>query len=222
MWQTTLYHMVDSTQPDNALDAPAQDAKARILAVATRLFGAQGYEATSIQAIAQGAGLRKQSLLYHYASKEHLRDAVIEAWLLHWREELPKILAYASGYDRFSAGVAALLVFFREEPNRARLALREMLDRPEASQRKMSEHLSPWMRLLADYIEMGKATGLIRPEVRAESYVVQVMLMVVTAVAIGDVATGLIGDRQEIDVEELIRIARDALFVAPATATGEQ
>lgn len=206
--------MVDSMSTKSNDAAPAPDAKARILAVATRLFGAQGYEATPIQAIAQDAGIRKQSLLYHYASKEHLRDAVIAAWLQHWQEELPKLLARDSGHDRFSASVTALLDFFRGDPNRARLALREMLDRPEEMQRQMREHLSPWLRLLVDYIEMGKASGLIRAEVEAESYVVQVMLMVVTAVAVGDVATGLVGDRKELDVEELIRIARDALFAA--------
>lgn len=208
--------MVDSRNqsPSNAGDDATQgDAKVRVLAVATQLFGAQGYDATPIQAIAQAAGIRKQSLLYHFASKEVLRDAVIDDWLRHWQEELPKLLARADGHDRFTASMAALLDFFRADPNRARLALREMLDRPEELQQRMRETLSPWMRLLANYIEMGKVTGLIRPEVQAESYVVQVMQMVVTAVAIGDAASGLIGDRKETDVDELIRIAHDALFV---------
>ena len=210
--------MVDSISRSAAArteDGAPQDAKHRILTVATRLFGGQGYEATSIQAIAEEAGIRKQSLLYHYSSKEVLRDAVIDAWLQHWQEELPKLLAKASGYDRFSASVAALLDFFRDEPNRARLALRELLDRPEESRQRMRETLSPWIRLLANYIEMGKQTGHIRPEVQAESYVVQVMLMVVTAVAIGDAVSGLIGEQNEMNVDELIRIAHDALFVNP-------
>lgn len=201
--------------------APSQDAKARILQVATHLFGAQGYEATSIQAIAEASGIRKQSLLYHYSSKEALHHAVIEAWLLHWRDELPKLLARSSGYDRFSASVSALLTFFREDPNRARLALREMLDRPEELRRQMYAHLSPWIKLLTDYIRMGQASGLLRPEADPEAYVIQVMLMVVTAVAVGDVASALVGECRDADVTEIIRIARDALFVAPPGITQE-
>lgn len=196
-------------------DITLQDSKGRILAVATRLFGAHGYDATSIQAIAHDAGIRKQSLLYHYPSKEALRHAVIEAWLLHWKEALPGLLAQPSGHDRFSSSVAALLNFFREDPNRARLALRELLDRPAELQSQMHNHLQPWLKLFADYIRMGQATGLIRPSVQPESYVVQVLLMVVTTVAIGDEAAALARSDSAANVDELIRIARDALFINP-------
>lgn len=215
--------MVESTADTAAIvgTAHAQDAKARILAVATHLFGAHGYEATSIQAVAEGAGIRKQSLLYHYPSKEQLLHAVIEAWLLHWQAELPKLLARSSGYDRFSASVSALLDFFREDPNRARLVLREMLDRPAALRQQLREHLSPWMQLLTDYIRMGQGSGLLRPEVNPEAYVVQVLLMVVTAVAVGDVAAGMVAGPQVVDVTELVRIAREALFVSSLPKTKE-
>ncbi len=207
--------MVDSTTYPTPLGSPPQDVKQRILTEATRLFGEQGYDATSIQAVAEQAGVRKQSLLYHYPSKEVLRLAVIEAWLMHWRDELPKLLARSSGFDRFSASVASLLGFFREDPNRARLALREMLDRPGELQALMREHLSPWIKMLTDYIRLGQETGLIRREANAESYVVQVLLMVITTVAVGDAAAGIVGDRPTLDVNEMVRIARDALFVAP-------
>jgi AcrR family transcriptional regulator len=214
--------MVD-TRPPILSSPPApiqpQDVKARILTMATRLFGERGYEATSIQAIAEAAGVRKQSLLYHYPSKELLHHAVIEAWLLHWRDDLPKLMAQSSGYDRFSATVTALLVFFREDPNRARLALREMLDRPDALQRQMNEHLSPWIKLLADFIRMGQASGLLRSQVNPDAYVVRVLLMVMTSVAVGNVASSLVGMQQETDVNELVRMARDALFVAPPVQT---
>lgn len=198
---------------------PPQDVKARILSMATRLFGERGYEATSIQAIAELSGVRKQSLLYHYPSKEQLHHAVIEAWLLHWRDELPKLMGRSSGYDRFSATVTALLLFFREDPNRARLALREMLDRPDALKRQMNDHLSPWIKLLAEFIRIGQASGLLRKEVNPEAYVIQVLLMVVTSVAVGNVASSLVGESQETDVDELVRIARDALFVASPVQT---
>ena len=44
----------------------------RILSEAMHLAASRGFEATSIQAIADAVGIRKQSLLYHFSSKEIL------------------------------------------------------------------------------------------------------------------------------------------------------
>ena len=42
------------------------------------------------------------------------------------------LMAATTGGQRFHALVEAIVAFFTEDPNRARLLLREMLDRPEA------------------------------------------------------------------------------------------
>ena len=47
----------------------------RIIALAE--FAAAGYGATSLQRIAERAGVSKSSVLYHFSSKEHLLDAAI-------------------------------------------------------------------------------------------------------------------------------------------------
>jgi AcrR family transcriptional regulator len=57
--------------------AAAVPTRERILAVAMVQFGTRGYEATSLDAIAGEAGLRKQTILYWFASKEALLDAVV-------------------------------------------------------------------------------------------------------------------------------------------------
>lgn len=196
------------------------DMRDRILKEAVRLFGSVGYEATSLQAIAEAVGIRKQSLLYHFPSKEELHRQVIESSLDHWRNELPRVLAKSlTGYARFDSTMAALLDFFRSDPNRARLAVREMLDRPEALRARLSEYLGPWIRILTEYIRMGQASGLIKRELHPESYVVQVMLMVISTAAMGDVAGAMVGARRsgsdERDKTELVRIAREAVFVEP-------
>jgi AcrR family transcriptional regulator len=52
----------------------------RLLGEAIRLFGKGGYQGTSLDAVASAAGVRKQTLLYHFSSKEALLDAcVVEA-----------------------------------------------------------------------------------------------------------------------------------------------
>lgn len=201
------------------------DVHARILQEAVRLFGTIGYEATSLQSIAEAVGIRKPSLLYHFSSKEELHRQVIESSLEHWRMELPRVLAKSlTGYDRFDSAMTALLDFFRSDPNRAKLTMREMLDRPDALRERLTEHLSPWIKILTEYIRMGQKSGLIKPDLHPESYVVQVLLMVMSTAAVGDVAAALAGTRNpgqdERDKAELVRIAREAVFVDPGAKTG--
>ncbi|HYA68824.1 MAG TPA: helix-turn-helix domain-containing protein, partial [Acidimicrobiales bacterium] len=50
----------------------------RILDTALASFGSRGYEATSLDALADGLGIRKQSILYWFPSKEALLEAVID------------------------------------------------------------------------------------------------------------------------------------------------
>lgn len=193
------------------------EVKELIVHEALRLFGTQGYEATSLQAIADGVGIRKQSLLYHFASKAELHRRVIDDALDYWRRELPRVIGEsASGYGRFESAVSATLRFFQEDPDRARLAMREMLDRPADLMSGMREHLGPWIRMLTEYIRLGQASGTVKPGVDPEAYLVQVLTLLIGSAVVGPVMAGVFGDDGRPDLqqqtEELVRIARDALF----------
>ena len=50
----------------------AVDVRNSILEESIRLFGENGYEGTSVQAIADAVGVRKQSLFHHFKSKEDI------------------------------------------------------------------------------------------------------------------------------------------------------
>src|SRR5580693_6041063 len=50
----------------------------RTLDAALTAFGTRGYETTSLDALAAELGVRKQTILYHFTSKESLLDAVID------------------------------------------------------------------------------------------------------------------------------------------------
>jgi len=58
--------------------ARGEATRAQLIAVATRLFAAQGYEDTSIDAVLREAGVSRGSLYHHFASKEALFEAVLE------------------------------------------------------------------------------------------------------------------------------------------------
>ena len=52
------------------------DTAAQICRAAMRLIARRGFDATSLQAIADEVGITKQTLLYYYSSKDKLRRAI--------------------------------------------------------------------------------------------------------------------------------------------------
>lgn len=200
------------------------DNSAQICVAATKLFALRGYEGVSLQAIADAVGVAKQTLLYHYPSKDSLRRAVLNNVFEHWRRTLPAILqAVTSGKRRFTALTDELVRFFCSDRDRARLLARELLDNPADMQRLMGENLRPWLLLLAEYIREGQKVGLIRADVDPESYVLHVILLVVANVAnLSTVSMSLdtsgtsphaMDAIERRHLKELARLTRSALFV---------
>jgi AcrR family transcriptional regulator len=198
-----------------------RDVRDQILDEATRLFAARGVDGTSVQEVAEAVGIRRPSLLYHYPSKEALRTAVFERLLAHWNEVLPRLLAAAvSGEERFAAVLSELIKFFVNDPDRARLLLREVLDRPEALRAVMSQHMERWVNIVADYIRRGQREGTIAADVDPEAYVLHVVELVVATVATGASVGSLLPGRRRASrapseryLRELTRIAHSALFL---------
>lgn len=194
-----------------------KDVEKEILREATRLFAARGVEATSIQEVADAVGVKKQSLLYHYASKDVLHRAVLEALLSRWNQTLPNLLRAAARDDRFDAILDETIGFFVEDPSRARLLLREALDRPDSMRALVAEFVSPWLAVLSENIKRAQEHGTIRADVDPESYVVMVIHLVLGNVATaGTVST--IADKSkgakvpDRIVREIKRMARAALM----------
>ncbi|MBL8945991.1 MAG: TetR/AcrR family transcriptional regulator, partial [Myxococcales bacterium] len=136
------------------------DVAQRILDHATRLFARHGFVGASLRDIARAVGIRKPSLLYHFPSKDELRRSVLEQMLSHWNEAVPRILrAATSGPEQFDAIAAETLSFFSDDPDRARLLLRELLDRPEEIAPMVALRVQPWAKIVCDYIRKGQEQG---------------------------------------------------------------
>ena len=201
------------TQAVASPDDPVSD---RILVEATRLFAAHGYAGTSIQAVAAAVGVSKPTLVYHYGSKEGLREAVLDALMAHWRQDLPRLMAAASaGGPRLDALMAAFFDFFRADPARARLLLREVLDRPDALAARIRRELQPWTGLLTQAIAAGQAQGLLRPEVDPAAFTALVISAALGVVAVGEHTAALVRPEPDVAAQqaELIRMARTALLL---------
>jgi len=193
------------------------DTPRRIVVEATRLFARRGYAGTSVQAIAEAVGVRRQSLLHWYPSKADLREAVLDSVLDHWRETVPRVLAAATtGSRRFEGLIGEVMRFFEADPDRARLILRECLDRPDALREKLKERLSPWFPLVIDAVRTGQASGRVHPKLDPEVWLVELLLMIVGSFAVDAVVTSLVDVPSDTlrarRNAELVRLARASLF----------
>lgn len=201
------------------MNQPVDDVRTRILQEATRLFAERG-NGTPIQAIADAAGISKPTLVYHFGSKQGLRQAVLDQFMEHWQEELPRLMGSAAGIDTL---VGALFDFFQRDPNRARLVVREALDRPEELRAQLRTSVQPYTALLTQAIRMGQASGQVRQGLDAEAYVVLLISSAIGVVALGEQVGGLIAPEPSIDKQraQLIRMARTSLLNPPSPPSGD-
>jgi AcrR family transcriptional regulator len=89
----------------------------RILDVALQQFGTRGYEASSLDAIAAELGVRKQTVLYWYPSKQALLDAVVARSADELHATLDAALSSAGpGWGRLDAVMRAVFRFAVRRP----------------------------------------------------------------------------------------------------------
>ncbi|MCK6508970.1 TetR/AcrR family transcriptional regulator [Myxococcota bacterium] len=190
------------------------DAREQVIKIAMRCFAAQGYEGTSLQWIAEEMGVTKSAILHHFSSKEQLRMAVLSSILAHWKETLPRVLLAATAASRrFDAVFDALYSFFSEDPDRAKLILRETMDRPEETKVLLREQVRTWLDVIAAYIREGQEKGRHHGDVDADLYVFLILRCVLAVTASVGLSEALYGsDAAQRQAREMARIAKISLF----------
>jgi AcrR family transcriptional regulator len=124
-----------------------------------RSFGGRGYDATSLDSLAAELGVRKQTILYYFPSKEALLDAVIDACADELTAELERTLARAGrGWDRVEALVRKV---FRLAARRPELLgfLREASRLGPPASTRLIARLEPLVRRAQLFLEAEMEAG---------------------------------------------------------------
>jgi TetR/AcrR family transcriptional regulator len=130
----------------------------RVLDAALSSFAGRGYEATSLDALASGLGVRKQTILYYFPAKEALLDAVIDAGAAELGEALEEGLVGAGpGFAKVQAVVRSVFRLAARRPELLGL-LREVSRLGPPASDRLTAALDPLM---------GRATSFLAAEMDA-------------------------------------------------------
>ena len=209
-----------ATAASQGRPAPGETSTAdRILDAALVSFGSRGYEATSLDALAETLGMRKQSILYWYPSKEALLEALIDRSAGELAGALEHALARAgSGWSRVEAVVRSVFRLSARRPELLGL-LREVgrLGPPAAT--RLMLVLEPLVQRASGFLSHEMDAGHMRRHeprlllLAIYSTVVGMITEVEVLRALGEepTARSLVRRRQEI-----LRLLRSALLLEPS------
>lgn len=150
---------------------PLTGTGARIVDAALKAFGTRGYDATSLDAIAADLGVRKQTILYHFASKELLLEAVVDEAGAELSGVLEAALLTADrarrppgggpGWERVEAIVRSVFRLAGRRPELLGL-LREVSRLGPGPAGQMRGVLDPFIARATDFLDSEMAAGAVR------------------------------------------------------------
>lgn len=145
------------------MDMPDRPTRQRILDTALDLFGARGVDAVSLDEIAREVGVRKQTILYWFPSKEELVAAVLEAVAAELVVVIDAAIRAADDdpLERMDAVVRAV---FRPAVRRPALLglVREVGRLPDAQADRLRHHVQPLVDRCVDYLRLEMDKGRLR------------------------------------------------------------
>ncbi len=130
-----------------------------ILAVAGELFGERGFDAVSLDDVAERLDVTKGSLYYYFASKEELVSAAIETLGSAWTRRLQELPSAGTPAARLRALIREhVTVAVQDHPAALRLFLAPD-DWPPAQRAAIKELRRRHDRVFRDVVEEGMAAG---------------------------------------------------------------
>ena len=142
---------------------PQPSTREVILREARTCFANQGFEGTSLNDIAAGVGLRRQSLLHHFASKELLYRAVLNEALADFATRVDAACsAPLAGWQLVETVLEESTTFFQENPEIVRIVRREALTEQSALGYDLGASLRPLFDRAVAFFEREMEAGHFR------------------------------------------------------------
>ena len=161
--------------PETRRDRKKAEMQLRIMQSAMRLFRADGFENTTMEAIAEAADVAKRTLYSYFPVKESLVSAY---WLNNMRQKndlLPLLLErYPDTRSRLSAVFLSAAEGFKAEPEFARIHFSYQFQ--QIGNSKQPPFRSDFVRFLSVAIEAGQNANDLRKDIAATELATQVML----------------------------------------------
>jgi AcrR family transcriptional regulator len=134
-----------------------------ILGEARRLFAEHGFEGTSLNDIAEAVGIRRSSLLHHFASKEALYREVFETTISDWFLRIDAAVDKPrGGFEQMDRVIDAGFEFFIANPDFVRLFRREALEDKSDIASEFAAVMRPQVDLVCGFFQREMDEGNFR------------------------------------------------------------
>jgi TetR/AcrR family transcriptional regulator len=111
-------------RPKTRIQSEKRDA---ILEAALEVFSARGFRGSTIDQIAEAAGMSKPNLLYYFRRKEDIHEALLTRLLEMWLAPLKELDDVGDPLDELRAYIRRKIEMARDFPRESRLFANEML-----------------------------------------------------------------------------------------------
>ncbi|GAA2379724.1 TetR/AcrR family transcriptional regulator [Nonomuraea africana] len=154
------------------------ETRSKVFAAAIDLIAEQGYTATTVDAIAERAGVAKGTVFYNFGSKEALFTALLEHSIERLAQALREAAVGDSALAALDATVLGQLRFFEEYGAFARVLLAEMWR--TAWQEAVAKLRAEALGVYSDVLRRAVAEGVAREDLDTDTAATAIFGMVLT------------------------------------------
>lgn len=125
----------------------------KILDVAENLFALNGFDGTSMSAIAANANLPKANVLYYFKSKSNLYQQVLGRIVTSWNLGFEKVTVDDDPAIALASYIRSKLKMAFEQPHQSRLFATEVIRGAQELQDYIQAETKPWVASQVDLIQ---------------------------------------------------------------------
>lgn len=153
------------------------DRESQILEAATRIFQDRGYDATTIQAIADDVGILKGSLYYYIDKKEDLLFQIVEGVHRGLAENLIEVEAVTDPVERVRTFIAAHVNFITQNLSAVRVFLHDFRALSPTKRDEIVGERDAYEGRLRELLDDAQKAGALRSDLDMELVVLAIFGM---------------------------------------------